>query len=71
MLASPGAICDVKPEGQYWKIMVLDKEMEKQDAYLIHPVTGEIKESYGCEAVGITGTGVISAFCSGTEKRAD
>jgi methylamine methyltransferase corrinoid activation protein len=36
--------------------------MEKQDAYLIHPVTGEIKESYGGEAVGITGTGVISAF---------
>ena len=62
MLASPGAICDVKPEGEYWKIIVLDKEMEKQDAYLIHPVTGEIKESYGGEAVGITGTGVISAF---------
>lgn len=62
MLASPGAICDVKPEGQYWKIMVLDREMEKQNAYLIDPVTGEIKESYGCEAIGITGTGVISAF---------
>ena len=62
MLASPGAICDVKPEGEYWKIIVLDKEMEKQDAYLIHPVTGEIKESYGGEAVGITGTGVISVF---------
>jgi methylamine methyltransferase corrinoid activation protein len=62
MLASPGAICDVKPEGQYWRIMVLDREMEKQNAYLIHPVTGEIKESYGYEAAGITGTGVISAF---------
>jgi methylamine methyltransferase corrinoid activation protein len=42
--------------------MVLDKEMEKQNAYIIHPVTGEIKESYGHEAVGITGTGVISVF---------
>ncbi|MCQ1537327.1 methylamine methyltransferase corrinoid protein reductive activase [Methanosarcina sp. KYL-1] len=62
MLASPGAICDVKPDGEYWRVMVLDKEMEKQDAYLIHPVTGEIKGSYGYEAVGITGTGVISAF---------
>jgi methylamine methyltransferase corrinoid activation protein len=62
MLASPGAICDVKPEGQYWKIMVLDKEMEKQDAYLIHPFTGAIIKSYGHEAVGITGTGVISAL---------
>jgi methylamine methyltransferase corrinoid activation protein len=62
MLASPGAICDVKPAGKYWKIMVLDKEMEKQEAYLIHPVTGKIKESYGCEAVGITGTGIISAL---------
>ena len=62
MLASPGAICDVKPEGQYWKIFVLDREMEKKEAYLVHPVTGEIKESYGCSAVGITGTGVISAL---------
>ncbi len=62
MLASPGAICDVKPEGKYWRIMVLDREMEKQNAYLIHPGTGEIKESSGYEAAGITGTGVISAF---------
>jgi methylamine methyltransferase corrinoid activation protein len=62
MLASPGAICDVKPQGEYWKIIVLDNEMEKKDAYLIHPVTGEIKESYGQEAAGITGTGVISAL---------
>lgn len=62
MLASPGAICDVKPEGEYWKIFVLDREMEKKEAYLIHPVTGEIKEFYGCSAVGITGTGVISAL---------
>ncbi|AGF96867.1 methylamine methyltransferase corrinoid protein reductive activase [Methanosarcina mazei] len=62
MLASPGAICDVKPEGEYWKVMVLDNEMEKQDAYLINPVTGEMKETNGYEAAGITGTGVISAF---------
>ncbi|WP_048183960.1 methylamine methyltransferase corrinoid protein reductive activase [Methanosarcina sp. MTP4] len=62
MLASPGAICDVKPEGEYWRIIVLDKEMEKRDAYLINPLTGDIKEFYGYEAVGITGTGVISAF---------
>ena len=44
MLASPGAICDVKPEGEYWKIFVLDREMEKKEAYLIHSVTGEIKK---------------------------
>lgn len=62
MLASPGAICDVKPEGEYWRIMVLDRGMEKRNAYIIHPVTGEIKESFGYEAAGITGTGVISAF---------
>lgn len=63
MLASPGAICDVKPaEGQYWKVIILDREMEKQNAYIIHPVTGEIKESFGYEAAGITGTGVISVF---------
>jgi methylamine methyltransferase corrinoid activation protein len=43
MLPSPGAICDVKAQGQYWKIIVLDKEMEEREAYLIHPVTGKIK----------------------------
>lgn len=62
MLASPGAICDIKQEGEFWKILVLDKEMETQDAYLIDPLSGEIKETYGNEAVGITGTGVISAL---------
>lgn len=62
MLASPGAICGVKQEGEFWKIRVLDKEMETRDAYLIDPLSGEIKENYGCEAVGITGTGVISAL---------
>ncbi|MDD4330972.1 MAG: methylamine methyltransferase corrinoid protein reductive activase [Methanosarcinaceae archaeon] len=62
MLASPGAICDVKQEGEFWKIKALDKEMEPQDAYLIDPISGEIKETYCCEAVGITGTGVISAL---------
>lgn len=64
MLAGPGAICDVKPEGEYWRILVLDRDMEKQTAYLIHPVTGEIKESFGYETVGITGTGAISALAA-------
>jgi len=68
MLASPGAICDVKAEGNYWKVIILDNRMEKQEAYMIHPVTGEIKESYGYNSVGITGTGVISVLALALKK---
>ena len=63
MLASPGAISDVNVEGDYWRITVLDDNMDPCDAYLIDPVTGEIKEKE-CDNVvkGVTGTGVISAL---------
>ncbi|MEA1985682.1 MAG: methylamine methyltransferase corrinoid protein reductive activase [Euryarchaeota archaeon] len=63
MLASPGAISDVNIEGDYWRITVLDDNMDPCDAYLIDPITGDIKDK-NCDTVvkGVTGTGVISAL---------
>ncbi len=62
MLASPGAISDVNEENGYWRITVLDENMESGKGDLINPVTGEIIEKGEVESKGITGTGVISAI---------
>jgi len=60
MLAGPGAISDINIEGDYWRLSVLDDKMQIRKGDLVSPVTGEIIEKGEIEAVGITGTGVIS-----------
>ncbi|MDW7733077.1 MAG: methylamine methyltransferase corrinoid protein reductive activase [Methanolobus sp.] len=62
MLASPGAISDVNPEGGYWRTTVLDEDMGAGKGDLIDPVTGVIIEKGDVKPKGITGTGVISAI---------
>lgn len=62
MIASPGAISDVNPEGEYWRLTVLNEKMESKTGALVNPVTGEILEKGEVEAVGITGTGVIAVI---------
>ncbi|MDD3042256.1 MAG: methylamine methyltransferase corrinoid protein reductive activase [Methanosarcinaceae archaeon] len=62
MVASPGAISDVNPEGAYWRLTVLDERMEGQPGDLIDPFTGEVKEKSWIDAMGITGTGVIAVI---------
>jgi len=62
MLAGPGAISDVNLEGSYWRLIVLNEEMEPIESDLVDPVSGEIIESSGIKAKGITGTGVISTI---------
>lgn len=62
MLAGPGAISDVNLEGSYWRLIVLNEEMEPIKSDLVDPVSGEIIESSGIKAKGITGTGVISTI---------
>ncbi|ATU07547.1 methylamine methyltransferase corrinoid protein reductive activase [Methanohalophilus portucalensis] len=62
MLASPGAISDVNPEGDYWRITILDEDMSPRKAHLIDPTTGDIKEASDLIAKGITGTGVIASI---------
>ncbi|MDR2945106.1 MAG: methylamine methyltransferase corrinoid protein reductive activase [Methanosarcinales archaeon] len=62
MLAAPGAVSDVNIEGDYWRLTVLDEMMQSGKGDLVNPVTGEIIEKGDLEAVGITGTGVISCM---------
>jgi len=62
MLAGPGAISDVNLEGSYWRLIVLNEEMEPIKSDLVDPVSGEIIEFSGIKAKGITGTGVISTI---------
>lgn len=62
MLAAPGAISDVNIEGDYWRLTVLDEMMQSGKGDLVNPVTGEVIEKGDIEAVGITGTGVISCM---------
>ncbi len=62
MIASPGAISDVNPEGKYWRLRVLDERMESKPGDLVDPVSGVAIEKGEYEAVGITGTGVIAVI---------
>ncbi|RSD35577.1 MAG: 4Fe-4S ferredoxin [Methanohalophilus sp.] len=63
MLASPGSICDVNQEGDYWRIAVLDQNMLESKGPLINPVTGDILEQGDIQPLGITGTGIVSVVC--------
>ena len=67
MIASPGAISDVNPEGEYWRLTVLNEKMDGKPGALINPVTGETVENGEIEAVGITGTGVIAVIAVSME----
>ncbi len=67
MIASPGAISDVNPEGKYWRLKVLDERMESESGDLVDPVSGEVIEKGKYEAVGITGTGVIAVIAVAME----
>ncbi|WP_292485628.1 methylamine methyltransferase corrinoid protein reductive activase [Methanohalobium sp.] len=60
MLAGPGAITDVNPEGNYWRLTVLDDSMLERKGDLVDPVAGEVIEQSETRAIGITGTGMIS-----------
>lgn len=71
MLASPGAICDVKAESEEdWVNEVLDQDLIVQQGDLVDITDGTILEESEDEtkAKGITGTGVISAYAVGTEQ---
>lgn len=70
MLASPGAICDVTPEGDDWRNEVLNLDLKVESGDLIDVKDGSVKEARTTEtsARGITGTGVISAYSLGTEQ---
>jgi len=67
MLAAPGAICDVNPESNGWRMTILNEQLlaEKGDAVLPH--SGEVvaRGPMSGKAHGITGTGVIAVLALG------
>ena len=66
-LASPNTICDIEKEDNYWRMKVLNDELTVVDGELIDPKTGNTIQKGEITAKGITGTGVIAAFCLGIE----
>ena len=70
MLASPGAISDVSPEGTNWRNHVLNKDLKVVEGDIIDINDGSVVEARedDTKARGITGTGVISAYSLGTEQ---
>ncbi|WP_406657161.1 methylamine methyltransferase corrinoid protein reductive activase [Methanolobus sp. ZRKC2] len=60
MLAAPGAITDVNLENGFWRLSVLDENMETVKGHLIDPISGAIFEELDVVPDGITGTGLIS-----------
>lgn len=70
MLASPGAISDVSPEGNNWRNEVLNNDLKVDDCDVVDVTTGEVIEpkKVDTSARGITGTGVISSYSLGTEQ---
>ncbi len=66
MLASPGAISDVDAFMD-WKCTVLDESILAQEGDVVNPNTGTVvtESSMHGKAIGITGTGVISAIAEG------
>jgi methylamine methyltransferase corrinoid activation protein len=69
MLAGPGAISDVNSENGYWRLTVLDKEMNSVKGDLVDPVSGATIERSEIVAKGITGTGVISTIAMALKEK--
>ena len=62
MLAGPGAISDVNVEDGYWRLTVIDSNMNPAKGPLVDPVMGNEIEGSDAVPKGITGTGVVSTI---------
>ena len=67
MLAAPGAISDINPEGDFWRCAVLNDAMLPGDGHLVDLDGGEVREHGSLVPLGITGTGVIALLHQGME----
>ncbi len=65
MLASPGAISDLRPENGGERCFILNSELEPEEGDLIELKNGHLLASGSLKARGITGTGVIAAVSRG------
>lgn len=68
MLAAPGAICDLIPEGLYHRLILLDRDMLPVNGPLADIREGVIVNGAdGPKPAGITGTGVIASISEAIE----
>ncbi len=67
MLAAPGAMSDINPEGALWRCAVLNDALLPGDGPLVDLDGGVVKEQGARAPLGITGTGVIALLNQGME----
>jgi len=67
MLASPGAICDVNPESNGWRMTILNEQLLAEKGDVVLPHSGEVVDRgpMSGKALGVTGTGVIAVLALG------
>jgi methylamine methyltransferase corrinoid activation protein len=68
MLAAPGAISDVEPQGDgSWQTYALNDVMYTIPSDKVDPLTGDVLVPGGARIRGITGTGVIGIVATGLD----
>lgn len=65
MLAMPGAISDLREEGSYYRLIVLDSEMLPARGPLLELKSGRLIDEGRIQPVGITGTGTVAILNEG------
>ncbi|MBS4032369.1 MAG: methylamine methyltransferase corrinoid protein reductive activase [Clostridiales bacterium] len=65
MLAAPGAIADIHPEGTGHRCLVLNEEMQPEEGDLVSLESGAVLARGKLTAKGVTGTGVVAALSRG------
>lgn len=69
MLAAPYALCDVSLDSDgMWKNIVLNETLAPTVAARVDPLTGRTERLTPLKAIGITGTGVVSAMAVGMDS---
>lgn len=65
MLAAPGAVADLRPEGKAHRCLVLDESMALGEGELVDIASGAVLGKGQLKAKGITGTGVAATIARG------
>lgn len=71
MLASPGAIADIRVCGDFWQCYILNHELASVASDTVNPLNGVVLEKGAMhgKGKGITGTGVVSALAVGIDNK--
>ncbi len=65
MLAAPGAISDLRPEGGGHRCLILDEQMSEGEGETVDLASGSVLAKGRLSAKGITGTGVVAVLARG------